>query len=283
MGVFIGHTLRLPGDHAYVVPFGDAHKGAVEFTENGERKLLGYVDWVLERENAFAALMGDLISGQTSAGPGQPKDEVLSYDEQCDLVFETFRPLFKERRVLWILRGNHEDKVERQAGIKHDPIGRLVRRWDREVRYDVEGLYGGYESLVNLVLRGPKSCGNRGGVRYVIYAHHGSSGAMTDGGRLNAVKRLRNNADADIYIMAHVHKPMFTWDEEMAVSPRGVPHMRKRYYVVNGAMLDRVVDWEQPSLNYAARGAMAPTPKRFARIRLGADNIHKGKDIFVTT
>ena len=282
MGLFVSHTLNLPGDHAYIVPLGDSHEGAVEFTDNGERKLQGYADWVLERENAYAALVGDLLSGQTSAGPGTPKDETLGYDEQVDRVFERFLPLFKEGRILWINRGNHCDKVERQAGINHDPMHRLVKMWDREVRYDVKRLYGGYESLVELRLRGPRSTGKRGGVRYVIYAHHGVTGAGTDGGRLNACKRLRNNADADIYIMAHVHKPISTFDEEMAVSNSGNPHMRKRYYVVNGAMLDRVIDWRIPSLTYAAKGAMAPVPQRFARIRLGA-NVDKGKDIFVTT
>jgi len=281
VSVFISHTIHTKSNGIEIYPIGDSHEGDESFTEVGNKKLNGYINYILDDNDRYTALMGDIMNGQTSAGPGKPTDEVVGYSQQKKNVYKRYLPLFKAGKVLFVLRGNHEDKVERQTLMKEDPIAELMFMWNQVCDYDVEALYGGYEALVDLKLRGKRAIGNRGGVRYVMYAAHGASGAATDGGRLNACKKLRNIADADIYLMGHVHKPLATFDDEMAVSPRGVPYMRERHYCINGAMLSRIPDWDLPSLSYPAKKAMAPVPMRYLKMVLGADD-NKGKHIRVT-
>lgn len=282
MSVFINHKIHTKSDLIEILPIGDSHEGDECFTKVGQTKINGYIDYILDAPDRYTILMGDIMNGQTSAGPGKPSDEKIGYTKQKQSVYKRYLPLFEDERVLAIIRGNHEDKVERQTQAKEDPIEELAFMWSEKTGFDCRALYGGYEALIDIVLQGKRAIGNRGGVRYVMYVHHGSTGSTTDGGRLNACKRLRNNADADIYLMAHVHKPLSTFDDEMAVSPRGVPYMRRRFYCINGAMLSRIPDWNEPSLSYSAKKAFAPVPMRYLKIVLGA-NDKKGKHIRVTT
>jgi hypothetical protein len=108
----------------------------------------------------------------------------MNPDDQKYRIVELLEP-YKDR-CLGLLTGNHEERTFKQSG--HDPSRAMAKMLDVP--------YLRYGAFLRLLVNG---------VGYTVYATHGGSGAATSAGKLNAVKKLANWADADIYLMGHMH------------------------------------------------------------------------------
>jgi len=62
----------------YLVPLGDTHYGSSEFTSWSNEKLTGYINWILERQNAYTFLMGDILNCGTTMSLGKPFEEAAT-------------------------------------------------------------------------------------------------------------------------------------------------------------------------------------------------------------
>ena len=155
-----------------------------------------FFEEVLERENRYIIVNGDIINNAIKHSVSDIYSEELSPSEALDRTVEVLEPV--KDRILVIINGNHEERTYRQSGIS---IMKVVAQ-----RLGIEELYT--DPAYKLFI----SFGNNQGresrkTTYAVYGKHGGGGARTIGGKLNYVDRMAHTTDADIYIHSHTHLP----------------------------------------------------------------------------
>ena len=165
-----------------LVPVGDLHLGAP--TCNIE-KFLGTIDYI-KKSGALVILMGDLMEAASkhSVSSGWVDQEIKPQD-QLDLLCEVLEPI--KGQILCLIEGNHEFRIWNEVGIR---VAKIMAS-----KLGVP--FVGYSCFVRLKVQKQN---------YVIYAQHGSSGAMYGHTKMAAVKRTAQHTEADIYLYAHVHE-----------------------------------------------------------------------------
>jgi predicted phosphodiesterase len=207
-------TFSTDKDKLYLLPWGDVHWG---HPTCDREKALGYLEWAGEND-AQIILMGDLIENSTreSVGAGV-YEQIANPDKQIDEVIQALEPY--SHLILGALTGNHEERTFKQSGV--DPskyISRVLRV-----------PYLRYAGFLRLVV---------GGTGYTVYAVHGASGASSSAGKLNAIKRLSSVAEADVYLMGHVHDLSVETSLRQVLDTRNkVVRERRRHFVITGNFL----------------------------------------------
>jgi predicted phosphodiesterase len=200
------------------------HFGHPNFRED---LLDGYIKWILKHE-AWVILMGDLVENSTRASVGSGVyEQTIPPSQQIDLIEKKLQPLVDKGLVLGTLTGNHEQRTLNLTSL--DPTKILAKIWG--VPYLK---YGGFFYL---------RVGNQ---TYSIYATHGSTGAATSGGKLQAATKLALGFDADIYLMGHVHDLLTDQAIKYRYNPKRktVEQIRKTF-VVTGSYLDHAGSYAQ--------------------------------------
>jgi hypothetical protein len=234
---------------AYVIPIGDVHFGDRAFKEYGRKKLKGYLDWVMERQNARIFLNGDIFNCAGRDSKTSPfETDTDEYSEAIDF-FAPYRQF-----IIGATDGNHEARFLDMFGMS--PTQTFCRelkipycKWSAVVRFKIHR-------------RNNDKNGWRG--NYYIYFHHTTGGGGTIGGKLNRVTKLRDIVEGiDVYYGSHNH--------QLAVAPQDVFYpnehgiqKRRIWYVDCGSYLE----WQD---SYAEKGMMAPAKLGSPRIRLDAD------------
>ena len=170
--------------------------------------------------------MGDLMEIGTQYSYGVFEQNMLANRQFKEMV-EYLKPIAKEGRLLGLLEGNHEYRIYKKTGfdivdIMCDMLG---------CHYYRRGAY------LDVFLKNgdPKTKRN-----YTFYCLHGSSMAYTKGGKLNALMRLKNVIDADVYMMGHVHALLHdTSTRYIPVRKRGklTLQFETKHYILTGAYL----------------------------------------------
>jgi len=177
----------------------------------------GYLEWA-KKTDAWILLMGDLIENSTKRSVGAGVyEQTLSPDEQKDAVYDLLGP--HRERIVGLFTGNHEERTFKDSG--HDPSKEMARV--------LRVPYLRYAAFLRLYV---------GGAGYTVYASHGSSGAATSAGKLNAVKKLARVGEADVYLMGHMHDLLTETVLRKVVDTRNktVKDVR-RHFVVTGNFL----------------------------------------------
>jgi predicted phosphodiesterase len=198
----------------FLYPLGDMHWGH----PNCQRDVIeGYLESA-EENNALILLMGDLIENSTrqSVGAGV-YEQIQNPDDQIAEILDLLGP-YKDR-IVAMLTGNHEERSFKDSGI--DPSRYMSR---------VLGVpYLRYGGFLRLIL---------GNVGYTAYVTHGSSGSATSSGKLNAVKKLAAIADADVYLMGHMHELLLDTVIRKYLDLRSkTVKDRRQHFVVTGGFL----------------------------------------------
>jgi len=122
-------------------------------------------------------------------------------------------------RIVGMLTGNHEERSFKDNGI--DPSKYMAR---------VLGVpYLRYAGFLRTVV---------GGYTYITYATHGGSGSATVAGKLNAVKKLSGVAQADVYLMGHMHDLIESTSTVRTVDSRNrTVRDARQHFVVTGSFL----------------------------------------------
>ena len=184
--------------------------------------------WILECENAFTVLNGDLLDlsimdsvGDVYGAEFQPRDQLWR-------VRDVFRPLAQEGRILGVTSGNHEERIYKKTGI--DVMEWLADYWGVRERYDPDG--------VLLKIRFGKRPNGKPQV-YTAYFTHGTGGGRTKGGKINKLDAMKDIVLADVYAIGHVH--WMTAYQDVYYIPdlrNNTLTTKKRTYVCSGAYLD---------------------------------------------
>lgn len=216
-----------------------------------QKKFNGYRDWILERDNAYCCILGDVIGNSISESVGDTYG-AMRPDEQKDMAEEVLRPLAEAGKILAWVDGNHEYRTSKMVD---QFIGKdLCKILGIRDVYDPNGIY----MFISVGYDRKKGVKNRN--VYTGFMIHGYTGARTAGGKANAMEQQSKGIQADFYICAHAHQKMqFPTDIVLPDARTKTLRFKKRTHVMAGAFQN----WE----GYAIRKNYTPTPMGSPRIR----------------
>ncbi len=165
-----------------------------------EEKFLGYRDWILEHENAYTFLNGDLCEAAIMGSKGDPYQATMNTSEAKKRIRDLFKPLVDANKVLGMDSGNHEDRIYKATG--NDISLDIAIMLGLEDVYDKQGLCGTIKI---------------GKIKYSFYIKHGKGGGKTQAYKMRKLKDMANVIkNCDLYMIAHFHdilsfqiKPIF--------------------------------------------------------------------------
>lgn len=220
-----------------------------------EAKFIGYRDWILEHENAYTFLNGDLVEAAIMGSKGDVYQATMNTSQAKARVKELFKPLADAKKIIGMDGGNHENRIYKSTG--NDISLDIAMMLDIEDVYDKQGLCGTIQV---------------GDIRYSFYIKHGTGGGKTQAYKMRKLKDMANVIkNCDLYMIAHFHdilsfqiKPIFIDVDG------GEKYTIKQTFVSSSSFLEYG--------DYAEDADMEPAKTGSPRIRLDG----KRKDIHVS-
>jgi len=111
----IQHVLPHTTESVEVIPIGDVHVGDEFFDE---KMLKRWIDYILEKENRYVILNGDLMDMALTTSISDTYGAKMSPSQQVQYVAKMLSPI--KDRVLAFGTGNHSERVYRSTGIDVD-------------------------------------------------------------------------------------------------------------------------------------------------------------------
>lgn len=174
--------------------------------------------------------------------------------------------------------GNHEVTTQKWNAV--DPTLLILYELEKVARTrDPEHVihYGGYTGFVDYRLRCRDSA-KHGGVRWVLYYHHGSGGVAPVTKGIIDFNRRDVFIDADMIWMGHKHQKLVVTVEKLRCPQSGDnPDVRQVFHCMTGAYFQTYMGQSQASVrkhgrqsNYAADAGLAPGGRGGLRVTLEA-------------
>lgn len=231
-------------DEVNVLYLGDAHAGHPNYREDIVDKALNEIT---KRKNGRIVIMGDLSEIALTNSVGNPYEQTMTPEEQIDYWVDKLYP-YRDMIVAGI-GSNHNERAVREVGMNPcRMVFKLMGIREKFFRYSV---------LIKWSFN--KGCLNN-------FIQHGSTGARTDGGILNKMKKMHQIVEADIYAMGHTHRLISSGDViRRYPDPRNMKLIDKRYYYINtGSSLD----WDE---SYAELKGYPPVLLGYPILKLTGD------------
>lgn len=226
-----------------IVPLADLHLGAA----HANRKLMReYLNYILRTPDCYTIGLGDYVENATrnSVGMGMYAEN-FHFPRQMELVEEMLRPLVQAGKLLGLHTGNHEMRATLATGL--DPAAVLAKQ--------LRVPYLGYTAFHKWIV---------GETTYHVVTLHGRSTARSPAGRLNTLRSLRDIANADVYLMGHLHDRQVHQEVVYEIDDASDSVVsRTRYYIIVGGLL------EWPG-SYADMLALPPVMPGLVKISLAA-------------
>ena len=203
----VTHILSPEFESVYLIPLADMQIGDPGFYEG---LFVSYRDWILERPNAYALLMGDMFEQPVVGNRASDFwDMHLIPAEAKKKAKELLRPLVDNKRLLGAVDGNHEYRAYKATG--YSPLKTVLD----EFNLPTEGTTSIYdpEALVVRIAFGTDRASS-GRFIYKIYFSHGWGGARRTGAHVNKTEELAAVVtNADVYVLGHEHTLFVSrWD-----------------------------------------------------------------------
>lgn len=180
-------------DGIYVYGLSDLHVGSKEFNEPLFQKMSRSI---LEKENGYLVVAGDIIDNGTKNSVTGPYEQTMSPKAQRDYAAELLYPL--RDRIICGVAGNHERRSTKDSDT--DPAELIFSK------IGIEDVYRDSLCFVSLQV-GDRSSHTVRAPRYCICVMHGSSGGQLMGAGLNKADQFASVSGADLTILGHSHKP----------------------------------------------------------------------------
>lgn len=222
-----------------IYPISDVHLGAAEHL---------YAEWtafcenILNDENAYVVLGGDLINNSTRNSVSNIFEETMRPREQKRRMAEMLEPI--KDRILCAVSGNHERRSAKDAD--DDPTHDILCKLDLEEVYR--------ENIAFVKLQFGKIEG-RGldNPTYILAVTHGAGGGVLTGSAVNRNERFGYVIDGlDCLIVGHTHKPFVTQPSKIKIDPHNNKVSLRPFKVVSSTSW---LNWG----GYAAQKMLSPT------------------------
>ena len=191
-------VLKLQSDKKIkLVVFGDQHYGVSERSKILNKKLIKYT---LENDDAYCVLMGDVLD-QAIVGKFGVIGESFSLHDSLEEFKKDFRELARLGKIMGIVPGNHDTRLQEKSGSKFDPILSTINEWNDCFKTLIK--YGNPALILHLSF----NVSNLGNVSYIGLLHHGEGGGSTTGAIVNKSEKNKNIINNyDFSIQGHFHK-----------------------------------------------------------------------------
>lgn len=247
-------NVTIPDDHGYIIPIGDLHRGDHHLSAKGLAKLVGYLDWVKERSNAYVFLMGDLLNTASRDSKTNPFESLSGSDEYQRTV-DLFRPY--SDRIVGCITGNHEQRMYKQFGF--NPLQPFCN--------ELNVPYCGYSAALRIRVGKRKDRPNEYHQLYWGFCHHGTGGGGTLGAALNKKVKLQEIVHGmDFYMAGHDHQLVVGTRNILLPKREQIVHQRV-HYIDTGSFLD----WDG---SYAEEAAMHISKQGSPRLRFDGREDH---------
>lgn len=211
-----------------IYPISDLHWGEKECDE---KLFLKFLDYILEKENRYVVLNGDLLNMALTMSVSDTYAEKYSPDDAIDSLANVLQRI--KGRILAMGTGNHEDRVYRYTGIDASAYLAMKIGLPQERYSD--------NSFVLFVSFGRSQHYRDNRKKKNVYSgffHHGVGGGKKKGGKMNMVVGMRDIVDTDFYVVGHVHDPMMTPTRMLSVDHQNKTiRSRTQYYMISNAWL----------------------------------------------
>lgn len=233
-----------------IYPIADIHLGAAEHMESAWRE---FRTKILEEENAYITLGGDLVNNGIKSSVSNIYDETLRPREAKRLMVEMLTPL--KSRILCAVSGNHEKRSSKE--VDDDIVYDIMCKMDIEERYR--------ENIAFIKLQfGERVMTGELRPTYVICVTHGNGGGILSGGAVNRAERFAYALDGiDALIVGHTHRPFTTQPGKLKVDPHNNIVSIKPFKVISCS------SWLDYG-GYAARANLLPTTHTTQKLILSA-------------
>jgi hypothetical protein len=217
-----------------ITHMGDIHIGTDACTYSAFKQML---DWILYNPDEYLAIQGDMA------------EQSLTIHDQFVLATADLMPLAKARKILWMLRGNHEERQDKATKNIVDGAQQMARHLD--VRYL------GVQGYVKVVCNG---------LSYLSYNIHGFSAGRRPGSRRNKMEdMLHRHPTVDVMTCGHNHHlDVLPFEVEEFRDSR--PYARMRWGIYTGTY--------HSYMGYAADAGLGAGPLGCARIRFDVSDGH---------
>ena len=196
----VTHILPSELKAVYIIPFSDTQIGDPGFYEG---LFIQYREWVLERDNAFVVLPGDVFENPVRGNKASDYWEMhLTPEKAMRKAKVLFKPLAEAGRILGAVDGNHEYRSYVMTGIS--PMITLLESLGLPTEGD-ESIYDP-EGIVIRIGFGENKASHKQNFIYNIYMSHGWGGARKTGAHVNKTEEMAAVVtNADVYILGHEH------------------------------------------------------------------------------
>lgn len=252
-------TKRFPErEDIIIIPVSDVHLGAKEHMQKAWED---FCRMVLEKDNVFLTLGGDLISNSTKNSVSSVFEDTMRPSEQKRVMAKMLEPL--RERILCGVTGNHERRSGKDAD--DDPT------YDIMCKLDIEHLYR--ENIAFLKVQFGRQEGDGAkNPTYKIAVTHGAGGGIFTGAAVNRNERFAYTIDGlDMLIVGHSHKPVVTQPSKLVFDCQNNRISQKPFKVVTST------SWLEYG-GYAAQKMLLPSSHAKQWITLRGNK----KEILVT-
>jgi len=223
-------TVTLPEDieEIEIIPIADTHVGD---PMSDEKMFKGLVNYILEKRNRYVILNGDLMDMALTLSVSDSYGAVHSPMGQIQRVAELLRPI--RDRILAMGSGNHEFRTYKYTGI--DVSRNLALELGIVDRYSPN-------SFMLFIKVGQSRNSRPSKIKqqvYSVFIQHGAGGGRKIGAKANRLSDASEIiANADLYIMGHVHTPMTFPDVSFSIDEQNMTIVRhNRYFLLNNSFL----------------------------------------------
>ncbi len=177
-----------------IYPLADVHTGD---PLQDKKRLKEFIAEVLEQDNRYVIVNGDIINNAVRQGVSDIYAEELNPNEQIEATVALLEPV--KDRVLVITEGNHENRTYKQDGI--------LIMYQVAQRLGIAHTYssGAYLLFVKFGKSQGRVCRK---MPYAIYGKHGTGGGRKVGAKAIRLFEMAEVIDADIFLHSHTHVPM---------------------------------------------------------------------------
>jgi len=209
----------------------DPHIGAI----TQQMKFLKFaVDYIKNGRNRYWIYVGDAMENNLSDSVGSPLQQTMTPKAQLRKTVELFEPIV-DKCIAFNTWSNHGARTTKKTSLNPDEL--IAEKLGLPFTFPTD------EAHIRV--------GNR---IYDIIHSHGSSGATTLGGKVNAMMKYPAHYDGDIYIIGHLHTILY-WKQWKIKHNK----YREMNFVIGGSFLDYFNSYGQVK-NYS------PTPAQFVSV-----------------
>jgi hypothetical protein len=254
-GIFKTRLIKLKnwpmGKTLHLIPFGDIHHDSPAFSPSAFKK---FTDYASKQKDALFLNMGDSLDSFSTT------ERIVLYDSKLHESTRKREEKECKGRIqsladeLEFMRG----KLIGIMGGNHYPIFADGTNGDEVLAERLGTVFLGACCAIRIVF---SRAGSASTVSCDVFAHHGRGGGTTAGGRYNAVEKLSQICEADIFLMGDNHaRGCFPIGDRLYLTNGGRNRMpmvksKTRWVGRTGSFLRAYVENDA---SYVVDGAMPP-------------------------